>query len=99
MDVFFRDHGYRINDSFGYHSIAARESYVATKYTREFSLYYDDRKCQQRLIDVFVNSNYVKTDKLVINFNYEGGNTVINFPKFKAADDNGVFGCNAFVSG
>ncbi len=56
---------------------------------------YTDRKCQQRLIDVFVNSIYVKDDELVINFNFSGGNATISFKDFKAAEDAGVFGCRA----
>ena len=59
---------------------------------------YTDRKCQQRLIDVFINSIYVKDDKIVINFNFSGGNATLSFTDFKAADDAGVFGCRAFAS-
>ena len=59
---------------------------------------YTDRKCQQRLIDVFVNSIYVKDDELVINFNFSGGNATVSFKDFKAADDAGVFGCRALAS-
>lgn len=59
---------------------------------------YTDRKCQQRLVDVFINSIFVKDDDLVINFNFSGGNSTISFPDFKAAEDAGVFGCRAFAS-
>ena len=59
---------------------------------------YTDRKCQQRLIDVFVNSIYVTDDELVINFNYSGGTEIVSFGEFKAAGDAGVFGCRAFAS-
>lgn len=59
---------------------------------------YTDRKCQQRLIDVFVNSIYITDDELVINFNYSGGTEVVSFGEFKAAGDAGVFGCRAFAS-
>lgn len=59
---------------------------------------YTDRKCQQRLIDVFVNSIYVKDDELIINFNFKGGTTTVKFSDFKAADDAGVFGCRALAS-
>ena len=60
---------------------------------------YTDRKCQQRLIDVFVNSIFVKDDnELVINFNFSGGNSTLTFTDFKAADDAGVFGCRALLS-
>lgn len=59
---------------------------------------YSDRACQQRLIDVFVNSIYVKDDELIINFNFSGGNSTVSFTDFKAADDAGVFGCRVFAS-
>lgn len=59
---------------------------------------YSDPKCQQRLIDVFVNSIYVKDDELIINFNFSGGNATVKFTDFKAADDAGVFGCRALAS-
>ena len=59
---------------------------------------YTDRQCQQRLIDVFVNSIYVKDDELIINFNFSGGNATVSFTDFKAADDAGVFGCRALAS-
>ena len=59
---------------------------------------YSDRKCQQRLIDVFVNSIYVKDDELIINFNFSGGNSTVSFTDFKAADAAGVFGCRALAS-
>ena len=61
-------------------------------------LNYADRKCQQRLIDVFVNSIYVKDDELIMNFNLSGGNSTISFPDFKAAEGAGVFGCRAYKS-
>ena len=59
---------------------------------------YSDRKCQQRLIDVFVNSIYVTDDELVLNFNFGGDKSTLRFPQFKAAEAAGVFGCRAFVS-
>ena len=34
------------------------------------NLDYQDRKCQKKLIDVFVNSIYLYDDKLVIGYNY-----------------------------
>ena len=59
---------------------------------------YTDRECQKRLIDVFVNSIYVKDDELIINFNFSGGNATLSFTDFKAADAAGVFGCRASLS-
>ncbi len=59
---------------------------------------YADRKCQQRLIEVFVNSIYVKDDELIINFNFSGGNATVSFTDFRAANDAGVFGCRALLS-
>lgn len=59
---------------------------------------YSDRKCQQRLIDVFVNSIYVTDDELVLNFNFGGDKSTLRFPQFKAAEAAGVFGRRAFVS-
>ena len=59
---------------------------------------YSDRKCQQRLIDVFVNSIYVADDELVLNFNFGGDKATLRFPQFKAAQEAGVFGRRAFVS-
>ena len=59
---------------------------------------YSDPKCQQRLIDVFVNSIFVKDDELIINFNFSGGSSTLTFTDFKAADDAGVFGCRALLS-
>ena len=59
---------------------------------------YTDRKCQQRLIDVFVNSVFLTDDELIINFNYSGGSATLSFTDFKAAEDAGVFGCRAFAS-
>lgn len=59
---------------------------------------YTDRKCQQRLIDVFVNSIYVTDDELVLNFNFGGDKVTLRFPQFKAAQDAGVFDCRAFAS-
>lgn len=59
---------------------------------------YSDRKCQQRLVDVFVNSIYVKDDEIIINLNFSGGAATVSFTDFKAADDAGVFGCRAFAS-
>lgn len=56
---------------------------------------YSDRKCQQRLIDVFVNSIYVTDDELVLNFNFGGDKSTLRFPQFKAAQDAGVFGHRA----
>ena len=57
-----------------------------------------DRKFQQRLIDVFVNSIYVKDDEIIINFNFSGGNATVSFTDFKDAEASGVFGCRASLS-
>ena len=59
---------------------------------------YSDRQCQQRLIDVFVNSIYVTDDELVLNFNFGGDKATLKFPQFKAAQESGVFDCRAFTS-
>ena len=59
---------------------------------------YSDRKCQQRLIDVFVNSIYVTDDELVLNFNFGGDKSTLKFPQFKSAEAAGVFGRRALVS-
>ncbi len=62
------------------------------------NLDYSDRQCQQRLIDVFVNSIYVTDDELVLNFNFGGDKATLKFPQFKAAQEAGVFDCRAFTS-
>ena len=59
---------------------------------------YTDRSCQQRLMDVFVNSIYVRDDELVINFNFSGDAATVSFSDFKAAEGAGVFGCRALLS-
>ena len=59
---------------------------------------YSDRKCQQRLIDVFVNSIYVTDDALILNFNFLGDKATLKFPQFKAAQGAGVFDCCALAS-
>lgn len=56
---------------------------------------YDDRKCQQRLVDVFINSIYVTDDELTINYNFSGNKSVIKFSDFKAMGEDAVFGCRA----
>ena len=54
---------------------------------------FTDRKCQQRLIDVFVNSIYVTDDELTINYNFSGDKSVLKFTDFKALAAGEVFGC------
>lgn len=56
---------------------------------------FTDRKCQQRLIDVFVNSIYITDDELTVNFNFGGDKSVVTFKDFKALSEAGVFGCRA----
>lgn len=59
---------------------------------------FTDRKCQQRLVDVFVNSIYVTDDELTINFNFGGDKTVVKFSDFKSLAGENVFGCRALLS-
>ena len=59
---------------------------------------FTDRKCQQRLIDVFVNSIFITDDELTINFNFGGDKSVIKFTDYKALAGEEVFGCRASVS-
>ena len=59
---------------------------------------FTDRKCQQRLIDVFVNSIFITDDELTVNFNFGGDKSVVKFTDFKALSGDGVFGCRALVS-
>lgn len=59
---------------------------------------FTNRKCQQRLIDVFVNSIYLTDDELTINFNFGGDKSVVKFSDFKALAGEEVFGCRASVS-
>lgn len=62
------------------------------------TLDYDERECQRRLINVFVNSVFVTEDEIVINFNFGEDNSTISFPFFKDCQNAGVFGCCAPVS-
>ena len=62
------------------------------------NLDYKDRKVQQRLIDVFVNSIYITDDELTLNFNFGGDNSQIKFTDFKSLRDSGVFVCDALSS-
>lgn len=59
---------------------------------------FTDRKCQQRLIDVFVNSIYLTDDEMTINFNLGGDKSVIKFNGFKTLNGEEEFGCRALVS-
>lgn len=59
---------------------------------------FTDRKCQQRLIDVFVNSIYITDDEMTVNFNFGGDKSVIKFTDFKALSNGQEFGCRASVS-
>lgn len=43
---------------------------------------YADPKCQQRLIDVFINSIYVTDEEITINFNFGGDSTTLKFSGF-----------------
>lgn len=62
---------------------------------------YADPKCQQRLIDVFINSIYVTDEEITINFNFGGDSTTLKFSDFEKIQESrgaGVFGCRALAS-
>lgn len=59
---------------------------------------FTDRKCQQRLIDVFVNSIFITDDELTLNFNFGGDRSVVKYTDFKASAGEKVFGCRALLS-
>ena len=59
---------------------------------------FTDPECQQRLIDVFVNSIYLTDDEMTINFNYGGDRSMVKFTDFKASTGEKVFGCRALLS-
>ena len=59
---------------------------------------YTDRKAQQRLIDVFVNSIYITDDEMTINFNFGGDRSQIKFTDFDRLRAGGVFDCRASCS-
>lgn len=63
---------------------------------RELDL--NDRKAQQRLIDIFVNSIYVDDDGITINFNFSGDKSQIKFTDFEQLKTNSEFVCRAFCS-
>lgn len=51
----------------------------------------DDRACQRRLIQTFVNSVYVYPDKLKLIYNYTSGNSTVTLDIVEASDDSGGF--------
>ena len=59
---------------------------------------FTDRKCQQRIVDVFVNSIYVTEDEMTINFNFGGDKSVVKFTDFQSMPRGNVFGCRALLS-
>lgn len=59
---------------------------------------YTDRKAQQRLIDVFVNSIYVTDDELIMNFNFSGDKAQVRFTDVEKFRDAGGFDCRASCS-
>jgi hypothetical protein len=51
-----------------------------------------DMEQRQRLIDVFVNSIYVYSDKVLITFNYKDGERILPFDKADTAVSGGGVG-------
>ncbi len=59
---------------------------------------YTDRTCQQRLIEVFVNSIYLTDDEIIINFNFGGDSTTLKLPDVEKIRGSAVFDCRALRS-
>lgn len=59
---------------------------------------YSDQECQQKLIDVFVNSVYLSDDEITIFFNFTGENSVLRFRDYEAIRDGEVFVQRALLS-
>lgn len=59
---------------------------------------YTDRKAQQRLIDVFVNSIFVTDDDFTINFNFSGGVSTVKFSDWQKMRAGEVFVYRALAS-
>ena len=57
----------------------------------------EDRDCQKRLIDVFVNSIYVYDDHLIINYNFSGDKRTVRYDEMQAAEPFDGFGCRAEI--
>ena len=55
---------------------------------------YTDRKCQQRLIDVFVNSIFVTDDDITITFNFKGESATLKFSEYQKMRTGEAFLCS-----
>lgn len=75
-------------------SLAEQELMKRFKLTKEVILFSlekfrdlsrDDRKCQRRLIETFVNSIFLYDDKLTITFNYSGDNNTVTLSDIEKA--------------
>ena len=61
---------------------------------------YQDRECQKRLIDVFINSVYVYDDHLIVNYNYSGDKQTVSYDEMQEAESEAGkdgFGCRAEI--
>jgi site-specific DNA recombinase len=45
----------------------------------------NSKEYQKRMIDIFLNSIYVKDDRLMITFNFQGGTQTITLAEIEAA--------------
>ena len=53
----------------------------------------DERGCQKRLIDTFVNSVFVYEDKVTIAFNYSGDGNTVTLKDIDSADEEVFVSC------
>ena len=87
-------------------ALASYELDSAPKLTKDYIAFFlydlrnlnlEDRDCQKRLIDVFVNSIYVYDDHLIINYNFSGDKRTVRYEEMQAAEPFDGFGCRAEI--